>query len=444
MDMKQVIKNTLLTSNVPLSFAENVPEQYADREHEWYSRETLWFIDKYAKYSSDYTVAQVQGLDPTKPFEFTTVHIRLADVVTSSASSSRTIDDHKNILIAEKEYTYIRRGAKVVTMGSTWLVVNPMNLSGGDGSGLIQRCDAVWHYLDFYGNVCSEPMAVNKDALRTNDPDAQRSTMIAKGYFTARMQYNDVTKSLLDNNSRMILGTGAYHLSGWMDFIQEFTSDESSVNLLEFTMRWEEPDDAIDDMVNKVAGGKTFKWEILIDGQNTLKEGGTAQLTAQSIRTNENRTEEVFDSEEHPITYEWESSDPEVCTVDSDGVVTAVGEGTATITATLVQNPNNTATYDIMVEAASAEPHVEFDSDIPASIRAYSSATISATYYENGEPTEDAVTWTLSGASAGSYTYKTSGNSVTVSCWNGSVEPLVITATANGQSADASIWLVGL
>lgn len=468
MSIKDTIRNTMLTSNVPLSFDSREPKQYADRQHEYYEDSTLWFIDQYARYSSDYVEAQIQGLDPEKPFEYTTVHIRLADVITESASMTAQIDNWKNIKIAEKEYTYLRKGAKVITMGSTWLVVNPVNLSSGDGQGLIQRCNALWHYLDYYGNVLTEPMAVGDDGLRATDPDAQRSVMIAKGYFIAKMQYNEVTKTLLNNNSRMILGSGAYHLTGYMNFLQEFTSVEESTNLLKFIMRFEEPIEAIDDLEKQVAGGKTFKWEILMDGKHTMLAGGKTRLTATSRRTNENHSEIVQSTEEYPITYEWSSSDESVCTVDSDGNVTAVGEGSAVITATLVQNPAIQTGYQISVVGVSAEPHIEFNTTIPDGIRIYEKLIVAATYYENGEATEQQLTWELSGAdpstysyvvekvyetSDGTYTtelenheYETAAarNGIVIKCWGGSVKDLEIKASYGDASATTTISLIGL
>lgn len=468
MSIKQTIKDTMLTSGAPLHFASNEPPQYAGKQYEYYAPETLWFYDEYAKYSSDYVEAQVQGLDVTKPFEYTTVHLRFADVVNPSAAITAQMDNYKNILIAEKEYTYIRKGAKVIALGSTWLVINPQNLSGGDGMALIQKCDALWHYYDYYGNVCVEPMAIGKDALRANDPDAQRSVMVGKGYFVARMQYNEATKTLLDNNSRMILGSGAYHLSGFMDFVQEFTSVEDSVNLLEFTMRWEAPIGPLDDEVNHVANGKTFNWQILLDGKSVLREGATSQLAATSIRTNENCTETIEGTDEYPIAYKWLTGDENVCTVDDNGNVTAVSEGTTSITAVLEQNPNITASYEITVEGTSSEPHIEFNSLIPPSMRIYSELIVAATYYENGEDTQMPLTWELSGADPATYSYEVekvyetldgayttdpdnhqymasaAKNGIVIKCWGGSVTDLVIKASYGDVSAETSIALVGL
>ncbi len=468
MSIKTTIRNTMLTSNVPLSINAHEPKQYADRQHEYYEDETLWFIDQYARYSSDYVAARIQGLDPEKPFEYVDVHIRLADVITESASMTAQIDNYKNIKIAEKEYTYLRRGAKVETMGSTWLVINPVNLSSGDGQGMIQRCNALWHYLDYYGNILTEPMAIGDDSLRATDPDSQRSVMIAKGYFIAKMQYNEATERLLNNNSRMILGSGAYHLTGYMNFLQEFTSVEDSINLLKFYMRFEEPIEAIDDLENHVAGGKTFKWEILLDGKRTLTAGNSTRLAVSSRRTNENHAEIVESTERYPITYEWSSSDESVCIVSQDGTVTAVAEGEATITVSLVQNPNIKSEYQISVVNASAEPHIEFNTTIPNGLRMFEELIVAATYYENGEDTGLPIMWELSGADPSTYTYKTekvyetadgsyttdpgenehivseAKDGIVIKCWGGSTKDLVITASYGTVSATTSISLIGL
>mgnify|MGYP002223820216 CR=1 FL=1 len=65
-----------------------------------------------------------------------------------------------------------------------------------------------------------------------------------------------------------------------------------------------------------------------------MTAGDAFQFTAASRRNGA----EVENTEEHPIGYVWCSSDTNVATVDSKGVVTAVGEGTCQITAVLDQN----------------------------------------------------------------------------------------------------------
>ena len=61
---------------------------------------------------------------------------------------------------------------------------------------------------------------------------------------------------------------------------------------------------------------------ITISGDDTVDEGKTIQLTAEFVP--ENTTEKHVN---------WKSSDQSVLTVDQNGVVTGVGEGTATVTA---------------------------------------------------------------------------------------------------------------
>lgn len=74
----------------------------------------------------------------------------------------------------------------------------------------------------------------------------------------------------------------------------------------------------------------------------TLKEGGSAKLTAASVPST--ASAEVS----------WTSSDPSVATVSADGTVTAVKAGTATITATSAVKPTVKATATVTVTAETA------------------------------------------------------------------------------------------
>ena len=441
--MKQAIKNAMLAGSSSFSFKQQIPTQYADRQKRYMNYETRKFTEQMARYSSDYVEAMIQGLNPSEPFEYTKVHIRFSDIVRSSSAISYEFDNYKVIDIAESQYTYVRIGAKVVAMGSTWLVINPANMGNVLGKAMIQRCDAVWHYLDFYGNVCAEPMCFDRRLAKANDADAQRATMITKGYFDAKMQYNEATRQL-DTNSRIILGAAAYKVTGFSDFIQEFTDDYNSVNLLEFDLRYEEPNDAIDDMVNHVAGGKTFKWDIQIAGTPTLMASDTTKLTATSIRTAEEKTEAVTSTTDKPISYIWESSDEEIARVEADGTVTAVSEGEVEITCTLKQNEAQKGVFNITVAGDASTPHVSFTSTVPQKIGIYQQLVLTAEYFEDGTATGNEITYKFSGASTKAYTAKINGNTVTIKCWSGSVEPLIIKATYGEYSATEQVYLEGI
>lgn len=102
---------------------------------------------------------------------------------------------------------------------------------------------------------------------------------------------------------------------------------------------------SLGDRVTYVVRGVSLDQYVL-----TLIEGGTAQLTA---------TVEPIDATNKKVT--WSSSAPGVATVDASGNVTAVAEGTATITAT-TDDGGKTATCTVTVEHAH-DPAAGWSSD---------------------------------------------------------------------------------
>lgn len=473
MSISDTIKNARLTSIPSLSLPNNEPSQYErDRQFQYYDAEYVDYVLLNAQYATDFIQADVQGLSQDEPDAWLRVYLRFSDLVKASAAGTNAFDDYKMILLCgvapqpeltaeyqaadgrywadpdhayivseaiRRDMCYIHKGAKIMAMGSTWLVINPMNMSDSN-KAVIQRCNVTWRYLDFYGNVCAEPMCIYPQKMRANDPDSQRSSMITKGYFDGFAQYNQATRQLR-NNSRMILGSSAYMLSGFSDWSQEFTDDDSSINLVYFSLRYDEPNDAKDDMVNRVADGKLFNWEIKVLGTPVLRAGETTSLTVTSKR----KDEAVVNTTDYPITYSYSSSNEGVATVDENGTVTAISEGDADITVTLNQNANIAQTYSIQVEGTMTTTQVRFETTIPDTLSLFEAVTIAAGYYENGEATSEPVEWTLTNADKQAYSYTLNAdNSITIKCWRGSVESLVITASYGGYSDSAEIYLRGI
>lgn len=380
----------------------------------------------------------VQGLDddPANFYKWNNQLIRFADARKRGNAIDRPIDNYKEFLFADQRIEYVPEGAKMETMGSTWLVTNPSNISSAVGGGIVRRCNATWNHLDWYGNILKEPMVVESSKLNANANDFQETMLIMQGYFNIIIQRNKETKDL-DVNSRMILGKMAYQITGYADVAQEFTGDDESIRLLRFTARMTEPDKEKDDLVNRVANAFPFTWEVNIGGRAAMSVGEKAQFTATSLRNGET----VEDSEEHPVRYVWHSSDESVCRVDPEGNVVAVGEGNCTLTAVLVQNDAYYGTYD--VSAAESVSGVHWQTDPVESLSAYGNTTLTAVYTENGAETEDAVEWSFAGAAEDSYTTEINGNTATLCCWGGSVTPLVVTAACKGKSVRAEIVLEG-
>lgn len=418
----------------------NAPKQYSGRRKQYTGNATALFYAERARYATDFVDARVQGLAPGDFYAWSAQRMRISDTVKQGANLNRRTDDQKEYLLENRSIDYVPEGAKVETMGSTWLVTNPANLSSAAGSGIMRRCNATWNHLDWYGNIRKEPLVVEKQQAMANSNDTQDISLIMQGYFNIICQRNPETDEL-DQNSRLILGRRAFQITGYSDVTQEFTGEDESTHLLYFAARIQEPDETIDDLARRVAGGKTFSWEIRISGETVLRAGETAQMTAESLRCGE---AVAGGDEKHPVSYFWETSDETVARVDAGGLVTAVSAGSCTITARLAQNNNISSEVTMTVEENTGAAEVRFLTEPPEVLGAYEAVTLQAAYFVGGVQQEDAVVWEFSGAEEEAYTASALGNRVTIQNWGGSETPLMVTAKCGSASASANIRLEGI
>lgn len=433
------IKNGMLSAGC-LSFGvQNSPAEYADRQRRYFEGQSIRFGAERAQFSSDYFAGEAQGLFEDAPTEWTPIKLRMADVVRPSAAIQRRFDDFKNVFIASPPIDYLRPGTKIRAMGSVWLAVNPQNISSPVGNGIVRRCNSVWNYLDWHGNVCSEPIIVEELRANSSASEHQESGLITKGYFNVIAQLNDATRQL-NTNSRMILGSGGYRVTGYSDFHMEFTGEYDSVRLLEFTIRYEEPNDAIDDMENHVASGKTFSWSLETQKEIELAPGGEAQILVSSRRNGE----ETVSTAEHPFSYVFSSSDAGIADVDESGMISGKAPGECTVVVSLAENPSIRAELAVVVAEGQSGPYVAFTKQPPDRLSAYASVRIEAGYFEDGTLRPETVSWSFGGAQPSAYSVKTEGNTATITCWSGSIAPLQVTASCAGQTAEAEIVLEGI
>ena len=434
-DLKQIAKQAGLNGGHRMDYRERQPSQYADRQFEYFANTTHLFREQYLEYASDFFEAEIQNWDNNGEWE--TVYIRMADVVRPSAAIQRHFDQYKMVIPRDPSINYLQPGTKIRAMGSYWLVVNPMNISGGEGSAIVQRCNAVWNYLDWYGNVVSEPIIVENARANASAPDAQTDQRIATGYYNVTCQYNDFTRQINDN-TRLILGSKAYQVTGYGDFDTEFTGDYSSVRLLSFSIRVLTQNDATDDMENHVAGGKAFSFEGVAEGPACLNIGQYEDYSVVTYRNGEN----VDPLGPQPFNWIWTSNTPLTATITANGTAHGIKSGLAIFQAVLAQNPNIFVIKRVTVVAGSQG--VRFVSGQKYSLEPYTFCNLEAFYYDsNGQRTADPVTFSFSGADAGSYSTATDNNMATIHCFGYSGSPLVITAECNGETATAIVELNG-
>ena len=238
----------------------------------------------------------------------------------------------------------------------------------------------------------------------------------------------------------MILGGSAYAVTGFTDFVQEFTGDYDTVRLLQFTIRYQEPNES-DDMAHHVANGKEFSWQTAIHGPGTLAVGSTGTFTAGAVRNGA----AVEPTEARPVSYTWTSSDPETVSITESGEATAHKAGSAVLTAALKENPGNTQTASVEAVESQSGGMVRIVTNGPGTIYMMETAKVRAEVVRDGEVTGETVTWAFSGAAAECWRAEAGEeNEIAVTCMNGSDTPLTVTAKCGALEASAAYRLKGM
>ena len=403
---------------------------------QYFQNETQAYTQQMGPYASNVYTAECQGLNPDKFYDWQTVQIRSIRAAQAQTGETMPDDWQRIYLINPARYTYIPQGAMLKYADNTWIVYKGKNMEAILGAAIVRRCNAVINVLDWYGNIVHVPMSYSKMGTLGNATHATENTITSKNYIACICQLNEYSRQFYEN-TRIILGNTAYAMRGLDDFTREFTDDPNSVHLMTFTIERVEVQ-PFDNVELGVADYEGFSWNLMVDYNNSMMQGMTQTLTATSKRNNET----VESSTEHPISYYYESSDETVLTVDEYGVVTAVGEGEADITVSLVQNPSVIKTVHIEVPAA-ASAYVAFTSTLPATMHETDAITVSAAYYENGVAQFDTVEFTFSGPEDGAFTVaQLNENTYRVTSYHASQKPLTVTAAYGGYSATAEIYLV--
>lgn len=432
--MQKNIRNALLMDGGYRSFAGNSPYNQ-DTQTQYYANPTKAFYQKHVQYGSNVVTAQVQGTNYSDFYAYKKMTVRVSDLIDPTTGQNLG-SDWQRMIVEDGSIDFLPRGAKVLFNGNTWIVVNPQNVQSVLGTSIIRRCNATWNHLDEYGNVLSEPFIYGHGSNDLATGNRVTEYMILMNmYQHSVMQLNPQTAEL-HHNMRMILGNQCYTVRGLQNFAQEFTDDLQSVHIQFFDLEAAEPLQ-IDDMENRVAGGKSFDWAISISGAERMHVGEQQQLSAVS-KSNGKEVEEKL----HPI-YEWNTSDENVISVSETGEASAISAGSAIVTCTLKQNPKISSSIAIIVEEPVMENYIGWRSEPPEAIEQYNSATLTAVVYEFGAATKEPVVFSFEGAQPESYSATVTANNVTVQCWLEDSNPLVITARSGELETKAVIRLRG-
>lgn len=413
----------------------NAPSNTTPR-YSKYNAETALYYDRYAKYADNVFDAEIQGLDYDNFYTWKKVRLRSSAVVDPSTGENLSISWQK-ILILDKHVDFIPIGAYVKFNNATWIVYNPDNIASASGTAIVVRCNATYNTLDYYGNVVKTPMFYAKGTILASSPYYMQYSATIDGYQHIVMQLNDITRGIT-NNTRIILGKSAFGMYGVSDFPEEFTGDVNSCHILRADLRLQETLPT-DDIVEHVADRGHFSFDIAVGGKNTMHEGDTDALEVACYRNGQ----KVVSTEENPLTFSWNSSDDSVASVDEYGNVTAIANGNAVITCTLLENQSVSDTFDVTVIERESANYVDFITPIPTTIKTFDTITIEAAYFEDGIQTADIVNFSIKAIPSNAYTATINGNKVTIQTWLPTTAPIGISAECNGMYESAVIDVEG-
>lgn len=451
-DLRKSIANAAVFTGSPLSktaLYQSGENRYTGRAFPYFEDDSDRFIWENAKYAANVYKATVQGIIGRPFYETRGVRIRSMDIVEQS-TGTQFPNDWQSIYFEDSRIRGLHSGAKIWYAGNTWISTAPYTIDSGTGHAVIRKCNAFFNTLDYYGNVVTEPFVWSKAAANATANEHIDYTVIAHNYNKCVMQLNENTKDILVNR-RMILGKSAFQVTGIVDFVSDFsdtredgqaeTEEQRESRIMYFDLYYTEPLET-DDMERHIAGGKTFKWDILPGYSSTMESGTTQTITATTIRNGE----QIESTEEHPFTYRFESTDTNVLTVDDDGKVTAVSDGNAEIRVTLSENRDIYTVIQISVGGENLTPEttlypgptifpsadtgyeIVFDKGIPNSLKQTQEYETRIKLYADGNE-HDEVAFEIESAGPEKWCYDAfieDGNILHIKCYESSEKPLRI------------------
>lgn len=406
------------------------------RQTPYFAANTRAFLRERARYADNLYEAEIQGMDPEDPMAVRWYRIRVEDVINNSAVSANMYEGWKMVFFEDPDVEAMPRGVKLNFAGNTWISVNPNDIGSPAANGIIRRCDAVWGYLDYYGNPVYVPFVRDKEAPKSTDNSYGERTVLAKHYHNCIMARDEKSRCLHEN-TRIILGSSAYTVTGLNDSSRDYTGDPDSVTLMYFSIYRQEPTEN-DDMERQIADAKSFSWEISISGAMEMTQGQKQTLSASSLRCGRAPDGRM------PVDYQWESGAPETAQIAPDGTVTALLSGNAVITCRLAQNPDVSSSITLNIREVSQGAAVQFMEHPPERLCQYQTAVLRAAVVENGQETGSAVAFSAAGPDGSCYALTDNADGTAeVACYFPSYTPLTVTAKSGDLEASVEIKLTG-
>jgi hypothetical protein len=236
-----------------------------------------------------------------------------------------------------------------------WIVVNSEGIKSLAASVTVKRCNNTLRWLETTtGKIYSAPCSIEYLVKQNRDYSTAGSALVVpSGSIEIITQFND-TSNKIQPSQRFLFG----NQGNWQGYkimgggINNFngleTLDALSAGILRISLYYAQKGDGeVDDLVNGIADVGEYSYVLTIPSTATLQTGKnlilTPTLTLNGITNGSALT--------------WTSNKSSVATVNSSGVVTSVGAGSAIITCSMTGNSVVSDTCSLTVSASSLDTY---------------------------------------------------------------------------------------
>lgn len=289
-------------------------------------------LDEEFKISTDWFTIQEEY--PFASGELQDIDVRINHVINTRTGMNQG-DDFKQILFQNLNHVS-NVGYLYYFDSNYWIVVNSEGIKSLAASVTVKRCNNVLKWIDTSsGKIYSVPCSVDYMIQQNRDYSTAGSSLVnPSGTVEVMTQMNQYSNKIKPSQRFLFGNADNWHSfkimgGGINNFNHLKTSDLNSSGLIRITMSYvQKGDNEIDDLINGIADVGEYNYVLTIPSSLTLETGKSSilipSLTLNGIVNNSSLT--------------WSSNKTNVATVDSTGVVTAVGNGSCVITCSMTDN----------------------------------------------------------------------------------------------------------
>ncbi|MDN4094184.1 Ig-like domain-containing protein [Brevibacillus agri] len=310
-------------------------------------------------------------------------------VVISNTTLSTDVDDKKISTL-----TPIERGDIVHYNNEDWLIISEVNgQRNGRYRAFMRVCD--YRIKINFGIVKEFPAIVDG---RVFDVETGQYMTLPASKILVTLQENQETLKI-EAGQRFIKMGRAWKVEA---------IDRTHKGLLRLWCKQDQFNSAVDDVENEIADARKYVYvvditntETTIQQENTLQLNVSVTLNGQSVSG---------------MAITFSSSDTNIATVDTSGLVTAVNPGTVTITAALAEKSDVKDTITLTVEAVQQDNYVLTIVGDP-DMRVTQTKTWNAVLTNNGQQVSmQPATWSITNTTGGTTDLVTITNQSNKSC----------------------------